>query len=179
MMQTIVWTMHYLTWQNSHWLYRIKGCFCELGVFGPPFICEILLLPGEYNPFLFFLCSSHKILLQGSLQQLPLLLWLWLAAWLVRGRTGRLAVGAAQQCWLHGDPSWSCLPELAAAVTVLLVLFWQLMAFARLCLLLLFQLLLVPLLLLLLMMIIALVYTPWADVRALSLLPLFCCVSSI
>ena len=87
--------MHYLTWQNSHWLYRIKGCFCELGVFGPPFICEILLLPGEYNPFLFFLCSSHKILLQGSLQQLPLLLWLWLAAWLVRGRTGRLAVGAA------------------------------------------------------------------------------------
>ena len=64
-------------------------------------------------------------------------------------------------------------------MTVLLVLFWQLMAFARLCLLLLFQLLLVPLLLLLLMMIIALVYTPWADVRALSLLPLFCCVSSI
>ena len=44
-------------------------------------------------------------------------------------------------------------------MTVLLVLFWQLMAFARLCLLLLFQLLLVPLLLLLLMMIIALVYS--------------------
>ena len=170
--------MHYLTWQNSHWLYQ--KLFANWVFSAPRSFARFCCCPvNTYNPFLFFLCSSHKILLQGSLQQLPLLLWLWLAAWLVRGRTGRLAVGAAQQCWLHGDPSWSCLPELAAAVTVLLVLFWQLMAFARLCLLLLFQLLLVPLLLLLLMMIIILVYTPWADVRALSLLPLFCCVSSI